>query len=391
MSDVVHSAVIVRPRAVRAARCGHPWIFRDDVVRADGVNAGDLVRIVVEGGRPMDWAFWSSTSKIALRRLGLDADVVPDDSTWSRLIHRACQRRWGSVPAEGACRVIFGESDGLPGFVADRYARHLVVQGLTAASDRRLEGWAAELIDAAEVDSILARNDPAVRALEGLRRETVQIVGETPERIEIQEGPLRLIIDPWRGQKTGSFLDQRQNRIELGAMARGRVLDVFCYQGHFGLHAAAAGSEVVAVDSSAAALVLARQNAELNGLRVEWVEANAFDDLRQRAARGERFDRVVLDPPALAKSRGDIPAALRAYKELNLRAMRLLGPDGILITCSCSYHLSEEAMLDVLARAAADSDRVFQLVERRSQGRDHPVRLGFPESRYLKCYVLQAN
>jgi 23S rRNA (cytosine1962-C5)-methyltransferase len=391
VSDGVHPGVVVRSRAVRASRAGHPWVFRDDVVHADDVVAGDVVRVSVERGPAIDWAFWSTTSKIALRRLGLDPAVAPDESTWSGRIHESCRRRLGSVPDAGACRLVFGESDGLPGFVADRYASHLVVQALTAAVDQRLERWAGTLIEESGGESVLARNDSAVRELEGLRRVTIQVVGTTPERIEIQEGPLRLSIDPWQGQKTGSFLDQRQNRIELGGASRGRVLDVFCYQGHFSLHAAAAGAEVVAVDSSAPALAVARQNAELNGLQVDWIEANAFDELRGRAARGERFDRVVLDPPALAKNRRDLPAALRAYKELNLRAMRLLGPDGILVSCSCSYHLSEEAMLDVLARAAVDSDREFRLVERRSQGSDHPIRLGFPESRYLKCYVLQAN
>jgi 23S rRNA (cytosine1962-C5)-methyltransferase len=286
-------------------------------------------------------------------------------------------------------RLVFGESDGLPGLVADLYGEHLVVQVLTAAVARRIDLLLDALGEHRRIASVLARNDPSVRTLEGLAREVTQLRGTTPERVEVQEHGLRWLADLWRGQKTGAFLDQAENRAAAGRLARGRVLDAFAYHGSFALHAARAAEEVVVLESSGEALARARESAGLNGLtNLVYVEANAFDELRARERAGERFDVVLLDPPAFAKSRHDIAAALRGYREINLRAMRLLAPGGVLVTSSCSYNLGEEQFYGVLAEAAADAGVDLRVVERRIQAQDHPVRLGFPESLYLKCAIL---
>jgi 23S rRNA (cytosine1962-C5)-methyltransferase len=255
---------------------------------------------------------------------------------------------------------------------------------LTAGAERVLPDVIAAWRERIPIDSVLARNDPAVRTLEGLPREVRQLSGQTPDEIVIDEEGVRLAIDPWRGQKTGAFLDQRENRIASRAYARGRVLDAFAYQGAFALHAAASASEVVVLDASGDALVRARANAERNG-----ASGFTFVDLRERERRGERFDLVLLDPPAFAKSKGDLPAARRGYKELNLRSLRLLAEGGVLFTSSCSYNLDEASFAGIVREAAADARADVIVLERRGQAADHPVRLAFPEGRYLKCHVLR--
>ena len=380
--------VRVSARGAARIRAQHPWVFRDDVAPPGGNAAGGLVRVRSESGAPLGWAFRSASSKIALRMVSREEEP-PGAEFWDARVEEAIRHRDQVVHDTDACRLLFGESDGIPGLVADRYGVHVVVQALTAGAEGVLPTVIEAISARARTDSVLARNDPAVRSLEGLPREVVQLRGTTPALIEVREGPVRYLADPWRGQKTGAFLDQRENRLAAADYARGSVLDVFSYHGSFALHAARRALRVEAVDSSAEALARAKENAALNGLsNVTFREGNAFDDLRERHRRGESYDEVLLDPPAFAKSRADVAAAKRGYKEINLRAMQILAPRGVLVTSSCSYNLSEEEWLDVLSAAAADARRSFRIVERRTQSRDHPIRLGFPESRYLKCAVL---
>ena len=380
--------VRVGARGAARVRSSHPWVFRDDLARGAAGN-GDVVRVTTEHGQGLGYAFYSTSSKIALRMISRGEDP-PDDGFWGGRVGNALAHRDLVVRGTDACRIVFGESDGIPGLVADRYGRHVVVQPLTAGAERVLEAVLAAVLERIEMESVLLRNDPAVRSLEGLPREVVQLRGRTPEAIEVHEGPIRYLVDPWRGQKTGAFLDQRENRSAAASYSRGRILDVFSYHGCFALHAAAKADQVIAVEASAEAVTRGRANAEANGLRnVSFVEANAFDDLRARGRRGEKFDTIFLDPPAFAKSRADIPAARRGYKEINLRAMQLLSPGGVLVTSSCSYNLGEEELLELLSSSASDAHLRFRLVEKRTQARDHPIRLGFPESHYLKCLVLR--
>jgi len=265
-----------------------------------------------------------------------------------------------------------------------------VVQFLAWGMDRLREEIVAVLKDVVAPVSILGRNDPGVRELEGLPRVVEALHGETPEKVPYREGRLTFTADLRGGQKTGAFLDQAENHLAAARWAKGNVLDLFTYGGGFGLAAAVGAERVTAVDTSAPALALASRHAELNGLtNVEFVETNAFDYLRTCDREHRRFDTIILDPPAFAKNKRELPGALRGYKEINLRAMKILAPGGILVTCSCSYHLSEAGLDEVLTRAAADAGRAFRVLEHRPQAADHPVRLGFPESQYLKCRILE--
>lgn len=381
--------VVLRSRGAARARGLHPWIFRDDVGDVGAASNGDIVRMRDRAGRPCGYAFYSSHSKIALRRIRRE-DERPDEPYWERVIDRAARFREQVVPSDDtAYRWVYSESDGAPGLVVDRYAEHLVAQCPTAGAERLLVALAPYLLARCRATSLLSRDDSGPRALEGLVPRVTQVAGRTPDLIQVREGNTVYSVDPWRGQKTGAFLDQRENRVTLGARCRGRVLDAFCYQGGFALHAARRAEEVVAIDSSEPALERARLAAQANGLsRIRFVAAKVFDELKRLASRGERFDAIILDPPAFAKSRRDVPAAERAYREVNRRALALIEPGGTLITCSCSYNLSEDAFERVVVEAAADAGREARLLERRGQAADHPVRLGFPESRYLKCLVL---
>lgn len=380
--------VRVLPLGARRIRSGHPWVFRGDVQEIDPAGNGDVVRVLEGEGRELGFAFYSSASKICLRMVSLSE--APGPELWSLRVAAAWKRREGVAPEDGACRLVFGESDGIPGLVIDRYGEHLVVQALTRAAERVLPVVLDALAVHVPFASVLARNDPSVRTLEGLKREVVQMRGTTPERILVRDGDLRFEVDPWKGQKTGAFLDQCENRSRAAALARGRVLDAFCYQGWFAVHAARGATEVVAIDTSADALRHGGENAARNGVaNVRLVEGNVFDELRARERAGETFDLIWLDPPAFAKSRRDLAEARRGYKEINLRAMKLLSRDGVLVTSSCSYHLDEVAFVSLLAEAAADVRRDFVVVERRAQASDHPIRLSFPESHYLKCIVLR--
>jgi len=381
--------VTVRLRGKRRIEARHPWVFADDVASGHRAQPGDVVRVRDAAGLTLGVAFWSKQSKIALRMIAT-ADVVPDDAFWAGRVDAAFARRGPVVNGWFARRLLFAEGDGVPGLIADLYGTHLVIQAATAGAERIVEAVVARIREHVPLESVLARNDPSVRRLEGLPREVRQLAGLTPEQIVVEEAGVRYAADPWRGQKTGAFLDQRENREAAGRLARGRVLDAFSYHASFALHAAAGADEVVVVDASPEAVARGRENAQRNGrTNLTFVEANAFEDLRERGRRGERFDLVMLDPPAFAKSRGDVESARRGYKDINLHALRLLAPGGVLVTSSCSYNLDEPQFEGLLRDAAGDAGRDVMVVERRGQAADHPVRLTFPEGRYLKCFVLR--
>jgi 23S rRNA (cytosine1962-C5)-methyltransferase len=380
----------VTAKGIRRWESGHPWIYRSDVSeRPDGEAGAVLVRDA--RNRPVGWALWSPRSEISLRLLDPDPNAVIDGGWWRERIAAAAARRVGLETVTNAHRVVHGEADGCPSLVCDRYDRWAVVQLMSAG----LEAFRAQIVEAivsvTRVDGILARNDVPLRSKEGLPRETVVLHGEVPREIEIDEYELRYLAAPWTGQKTGAFLDQRENRRLAGEHARGRALDAFSYHGSFALHLARNAESVVALDASALALARAAQNAELNGLsNIEFVEANAFDYLRASERDGEEFDTIVLDPPAFAKTRASLAGALRGYKEINLRAMRLLSTGGMLYTASCSFHLTKPLFLEMLEAAASDSGRRMAIREIRGQPIDHPEVLTIPETGYIKGALLEA-
>ncbi len=380
----------VTAKGIRRWESGHPWIYRSDVSeRPDGEAGAVLVRDA--RNRPVGWALWSPRSEISLRLLDPDPNAVIDGEWWRERIAAAAARRVGLETVTNAHRVVHGEADGCPSLACDRYDRWAVVQLMSAG----LEAFRAQIVEAilsvTRVDGILARNDVPLRSKEGLPRETVVLHGEVPREIEIDEYELRYLAAPWTGQKTGAFLDQRENRRLAGEHARGRALDAFSYHGSFALHLARNAESVVALDASALALARAAQNAALNGLsNIEFVEANAFDYLRASERDGEEFDTIVLDPPAFAKTRASLAGALRGYKEINLRAMRLLSTGGMLYTASCSFHLTKPLFLEMLEAAASDSGRRMAIREIRGQPIDHPEVLTIPETGYIKGALLEA-
>jgi 23S rRNA (cytosine1962-C5)-methyltransferase len=341
--------------------------------------------------KPIGRALWSPRSEISLRLLDANPDAEINAEWWRSKIEAAVARRVGLDSVTNAYRIVHGEGDGLPSLICDKYDRWAVVQMMSAG----LEAFRGEIVDAIvaalHVDGVLARNDVPLRAKEGLARETVTLYGEVPDEIEVDEYTVRYIAAPRTGQKTGAFIDQRENRHVAGTHARGRALDTFSYHGSFALHLAQQADSVIALDSSAQALERAKQNAELNDLsNIRFVEANAFDYLRDRERDGAEFDTIVLDPPAFAKTRASLPGALRGYKEINLRAMRLLSSGGMLLTASCSFHLSKSLFLEMLEEAAADCGRRIVLRQILGQPVDHPEILAIPETGYLKGALLQA-
>jgi 23S rRNA (cytosine1962-C5)-methyltransferase len=384
------SYAIVTARGARRWTHGHPWIYRSDLaLRPSG--PADAVLVMDEERYPLGRALWSPLSEISLRLLERDADITIDASWWRDRLAHSIQRRAPLAGRANAYRLVHGEADGCPSLIVDRYDRWLVIQLLSAGVEHFRQDIVAALEELLSPAGILARNDAAVREKEGLARETVLLAGEVPHEIAVREGDVRYLAAPWDGQKTGAFLDQRENREVAGALARGRALDCFSYHGSFALHLARGAEQVIAVDSSAGAISRARANAALNGLdNIEFVEANVFDYLRAQESAGARHDTIVLDPPAFAKTRAALPAALRGYKEINLRAMRLLSPGGMLFTASCSFHLTLARFLEMLAAAAADSGRRIALRDVRGQSLDHPEILTIPESGYIKGAVLEA-
>jgi 23S rRNA (cytosine1962-C5)-methyltransferase len=385
----------VSRRGADRLRAGHPWIYRSDVA-AGAADPGDLVRVVSERDRPIGWAFWSSASQIALRFWSTaTGPEVPDEPAWfgERLRAAAAYRASLDIDAS-AWRLVHGEADRLPGLVIDRYADesgvYLVLQTLSQATDRRLPMLVDLLVQAFEPAGILARNDPKVRRLEGLGEQVEVVYGAVPERVSMREGRITVDVDLRAGQKTGAFLDQRENHLAAARVARGRALDAFAYNGGFALQMADRTDTVLAIDASAAAVAATTAHARANRMpTVQAREGNVFDELRELDTAGERFDTIVLDPPAFARNRAAVERALAGYKEINLRAIRLLAPHGHLITCSCSYNVSESMFLDVVQAAAADAHATLVLVEKRMQARDHPVLVNVPETYYLKCFILR--
>jgi 23S rRNA (cytosine1962-C5)-methyltransferase len=379
----------VNRKAARRVASGHPWIFESDVVDKGEAEAGAPVIVVDLRGRPLGTAHFSAASQISLRLLSRSVEEIDREFFAKRLAAAEAHRR-RVVCGTDAYRVVHGEGDLLPGLVVDRYADYLVVQTLNQGMDRACEWIVASLVEMFSPRGIVARNDAAVRSREALPLESRAIYGDVPATVEFRMNGLRLHADLLHGQKTGAFLDQRENYIAAARFARGRALDCFTSSGGFALHAAPVCESVEALDSSGAALAAAARNAALNGIsNVEFREVDVFVVLAAYASARRQFDTVILDPPAFAKSRSQVEDALRGYKEINLRALRLLGPGGILVTCSCSQRVSEATFLELVAEASLDAGRQLRVVERRSQGLDHPILLTVPETHYLKCLILE--
>ena len=379
--------VTITRRGAERARDGHLWIYRSDVRDAGGAAGGSVVRVRDERGRNAGQALYSDRSEIALRLLTARDEAV-DREWWRARLRAAAGRRAGLEGAADAFRLAYSEGDLLPSLIVDRYRDVLVVQTLSQGAEALKATFVELLAEEFAPRSIVERNDVRVRALEGLPTRAGVLYGEEPGEFEVTQHGVRFVVAPLGGQKTGAFLDQRENHAAARAYARGRALDCFTFQGGFALSMARSCESVLGLDVSAEAVAAARRNAELNGAsNVEFREANVFDALRELEEAGEAFDTVVLDPPAFAKNRASVPAAARGYKEINLRALRLLKAGGTLVTCTCSYHMTEPLFLQVLAEAASDTRRRLQIVERRTQSRDHPVLLGVPETLYLKCVV----
>ena len=382
------ASVTLLPRGVERTRSRHPWVYRSDLGEVRAV-AGDTVRVLDGRGRVLAHALYSDRSQIALRVLTWDDQAAGPD-LWRARIERALRYREALGIEATAYRLVHGEGDLLPSLVVDRYGDHLVVQTLSQGTDRLLPDLTRILVDLLAPAGILARNDPKVRLYEGLQQQVQVLHGEVPERVHVEEHGVRYEVDLRRGQKTGLFLDQRENREAAARYATGRLLDGFCYDGGFALRLARRVDHALALDISEEATARVRGNAAENGLaNVEARAVNVFDELRELSRAGERFDTIVLDPPAFAKRRAALPKALAGYKEINLRALRLLRPGGFLVTCSCSYHLDEATFGQVLYEAALDAGVQVAVVEKRMQGRDHPVVLGVPETYYLKCLILR--
>ena len=380
--------ISISPRGEERIRNGHPWIYRSDVVEVDAAG-GDTVRVTSTRGRPIGYALYSDRSEIAIRLLTRQ-DEAPTIETWRERIAAAIAYRATLRIDATAYRLVHGEGDRLPSLIVDRYDDYLVVQTLSQGSDRMLPQIVDLLVSIAQPAGILARNDPKVRALEGLEQKVEVLYGTVPESIEVREGRVSYEVDPYRGQKTGLFLDQRENREAAARYARGRLLDAFSYNGGFGLALAPLCDRVLAVDISEEAVARIAANAARNELKnVEARAMNVFDELRELERGGERFDTIVLDPPAFAKNKAAVPKALSGYKEINLRALKLLEPGGCLITCTCSYNVREADFADLLASAAVDAHADVTVVEKRTQSRDHPILMTVPETYYLKCFILR--
>ncbi|HKH91479.1 MAG TPA: class I SAM-dependent rRNA methyltransferase [Gemmatimonadaceae bacterium] len=385
----MHNATVSAKGARRWA-AGHPWIYHSDLVTAPDVDAG-VVRVMDQRGKPLGVALWSPRSEISLRLLDPNADATIDDTWWRHALARALARRSTLVHGTNACRLVHGEGDLIPSLIVDRYDRWLVVQLMSAGLERFRDAIVRALVELAAPGGILARNDVPLRRKEGLETNVELLHGTVPDEVEVDEHGVRYLAAPWRGQKTGAFLDQRENRVLVGRVARGRALDCFSYHGSFALHLARRADHVVALDASAHALTRAEENFRRNGLtNGEFVEANAFEYLKARERERVRFDTIVLDPPAFAKTRAALPGAMRGYKEINLRAMRILAPGGMLFSASCSYHLTKPLFLEMIKEAAADSGRRLALRELRGQPSDHPEVLTIPETGYIKGALLEA-
>ncbi len=368
---------------------GHPWIFRDDLDRIEGAAPGDIVSLERKNGTFLAQGFYSDQSKIAFRLITRSNEFI-GPIFWKNRIQRAFQYRQTRVAKTNAYRIVYGESDGIPSLIVDRYGSHFSIQTLSQGVERRLTLFAEILQELFSPSTLTARNDLAIREREGLPREKRMIWGDPCINVETFEEDFSYITDLWNGQKTGAYLDQRENRQLAASLLQGKVLDAFSYQGWFAIQVARRASQVIALDSSQEALVRARENARRNGLKnLEFLRENAFHFLNEESRRGEAYDGIILDPPSFAKSKENLPGAVRGYQDLNRRALALLKPGGILVTASCSYHFTEENFMEVLKNCTRGAEFTLRILAKRSQSADHPILLSFPESSYLKCFFLQ--
>ena len=389
--------VTVSPRGAQRLKSGHLWVYRSDVAKTDGLPPGALVHVRDHRGRTLGSALYSSASQIAIRLLTSktigEGELIP---LLEQRIDQAVHFRRQQVHNSDSYRAIFSEADLLPGLIVDKYNDVLAMEVLTQAFDREhiRQAVAEQLSRHFPETSLLERVDPHIRELEQLpQRQSQLVLGGKSSTLFTLNG-VRFHFDGLSGQKTGAFLDQRQNYIAAARYAHGEALDCFTYQGGFALHLARVSSAVTAVDRSRPALEVAEQNEKLNRDahtcgEIDWIEANAFDLLKDYSPSGRQFDTIVLDPPAFAKSKRTVETALRGYKELNLRALKMLRPGGVLVTCSCSFHVEPAAFSAMLATAAADAGRRLRILETRGAARDHPVLGGVPETSYLKCIIAQ--
>jgi 23S rRNA (cytosine1962-C5)-methyltransferase len=385
--------VTVNKRGADRVRHGHLWIYRSDVVDVDA-GGGTVVKVRDERNNFIGQALYSAASQIALRFLTLTTEEI-DRDWWRRRIREAIARRAFSSDTN-AYRLVYSEGDLLSSLIVDRYNDVVVMQTLSQGTETFKSLFAEILIEEFQPRAVIERNDARVRELEGLPLVSGTIYGDAPEELEILQHGLRFVVSPGAGQKTGSFLDQRENRLAARTAAqttnKGRALDCFTFNGAFALHLASVCEEVIGLDISGDAVATAERNAKLNDMgNVEFREANVFDALREMETAGERFDVIVLDPPAFAKNRASLKSAVRGYKEINLRALKLLNAGGVLITCTCSYHVAEDLFLEIVADAAIDAHRRVQIIEKRMQASDHPVLLGMPETYYLKCIIARVH
>ena len=385
---MAEAQVVITQRGAERLFAGHLWVYRSDICGADA-RPGDAVRVCDERGRFLGRGFYSDRSQISLRLITREDVPVGHDFLVAR-IRDATAFRDRIVHDSQVYRLIYGEADQLPSLIVDRYADWLVVQTLSQATERRKPEVVEILEELFAPKGIVERNDPKVRLLEGLEQKVSVLAGQVPSEVIALENGIRFHYDLMKGQKTGSFLDQRENRRTAAAYASGDVLDCFTYNGGFALTVASRCQHVEAIDLSPAAVEAGRRNQELNQMsNVTFREGNAFDILKHYDEQGRRFDMIVLDPPAFAKNRASVPAARRGYKEINLRSMKLLRSGGYLVTCSCSHHIPEHLFLEILAEAANDARRQAVVVERRTQSRDHPILLTVPETHYLKCLIIK--
>jgi len=381
--------VKVTARGAERWKQGHPWIYRSDVAEEPDKRPG-IVSVTDRKGKFLGQALYSPRSEIRLRLLTRGDEPI-DAQWWTERISAAARRREGIEAS--AWRVVHAEADGLPSLIIDKYGPWMVAQLLSAGLETARADVVAGITAALGPEGILLRNDAAVRRHEGLPAEVALASGKVPEVVEVVEDGLKYLAAPWGGQKTGAFLDQRENRILVGQHTRGggRALDLFTYHGSFALHLARKASEVLAVDQSTEALARGAENARINGIgNIEWREGNAFDLVRELERRREQFDTIVVDPPAFAKTKANVERAVAGYKEINLRAMKILAPDGVLFTSSCSYHVSRDVFHAMLADAARDSGRRIQFVAATGAAGDHPELLNVPETGYLKGVLLRA-
>jgi 23S rRNA (cytosine1962-C5)-methyltransferase len=381
-------------RGAARLKSGHPWVYRSDIAAAENVPPGAMIKVADPRGKSLGTALYSSSSQIAIRMIAKhDAEITDLPALIGERIRAAIAYRQQFVADTDAYRVVFSEADFLPGLIIDRYNDVLSVQILTQAIDAEpVRGVVIEtLVEELKPTGIVERVDARIRDLEQLLPRQSGLLWGAKSSTMIQMNGVRFHYDALEGQKTGAFLDQRENYAAAARYAHGEALDAFCYQGGFALHLAPQCSSVTGVDSSRPALEMADKNTALNGREIEWIEANAFDLLRDYADVGRRYDTVVLDPPAFAKTKRDLDKARGGYKELNLRALKMLSPGGILVTCSCSFHVSASDLLEVVAAAAIDAHKTLRLLENRTQAKDHPILLNAPETGYLKCLILNVN